>query len=224
MNKLLLVLPLLFLSCACSSQQNSTIELISNIRKQFLKINSQINQYDKVEKEILGESAEGGMIMGYYDKGNLKKISVAFYGETGKTLSDFYINDGTLFFLFKQTFNYNKPIYIEDSKVNSIEEDRYYFDNDKLIEWLKPKNIKEPNNSATFKEAERNIIDDFNHYKQLLGAYHSVDYKTLQNIDTVKCKFGPNCLGTGYVIKGSRTSSGNVIHVSPRNKDVPIEK
>jgi hypothetical protein len=41
--------------------------------------------------------------------------------------------------------------------------------------------------------------------------------------DTVKCMYGSKCHSTGYVIQGTR-AKGNVIHVKPINKNVPVEQ
>lgn len=116
--------------------KNSINVIISEIRKEYININSDTNLI-VIEKDLTGISTEGGTQFNYYDKTELRKSFLNFYGEMGKKVEEYYFKDGRLFFLFKQEFYYNQPIYVQEGfEVEKIEENRYYFDNDNLVRWI----------------------------------------------------------------------------------------
>ena len=70
-------------------------------------------------------------------------------GETGKRKIEYYINEGKLIFAFEQNFEYNRPIYwnektakengdteLYDSRKTRVQEDRFYFHDEKMFLWL----------------------------------------------------------------------------------------
>lgn len=114
--------------------------IIKKIQSDFLKINKDLNLYRKKSREAFGFSAEGGNVIGYYDKNTLKKIHCTFYGEMGKTEADYYFNNKGLFFLYKKEVFYDKPMYLKDFKIKNLTEMRYYLYTTKVI-----KSIAKPN-------------------------------------------------------------------------------
>ncbi len=124
---------------------NNTIDSVAAIKKiksDFALINKQLKFFRKRTRDAFGMSAEGGVVTGYYNKGALKKIHCVFYGETGKTEADYYLNNKNLFFLYKKETVYDKPISLKGFKIKNSTEYRYYLSGGKVI-----KKIIKPNTS-----------------------------------------------------------------------------
>lgn len=134
--------------------QKTEEEIISDIREKFGAINYNINSYRKEKKDLMGESTEGGKLEGYYKNGELKKIVTSYYGEMGKLIEEYYFWGNDLFFVFIQNYSYNIPMYMDDSKVDKIDENRYYFHNDNLIRWLDTDKEKVADSKFNQKETE----------------------------------------------------------------------
>jgi hypothetical protein len=241
MNPLVLIVS--FITIACSHNENDrssiskdnivaespsiftfdTLQITNKIKKQFAEINANAAKYDKIEKDLPGQSAEGGVMIAFYEKEKLKKVVTTFYGETGKATTEYYFNTEGLFFIFKKNYFYDKPMYIEGSKVASTEEWRYYFFNNYLLKLLDNNNKPVNPNSKKYQEENKYMKEDLEMIKKAIGDYKPIDNKTLPG-DTVRCKYSEKCPDTGYIIKGSRDANGWVIHVNPKNKKVPSEK
>ncbi|HEX5170959.1 MAG TPA: hypothetical protein VFW11_17410 [Cyclobacteriaceae bacterium] len=132
-------------SSLAACQQIDTTKVIENIRKQYLEINSRLDTYQKATKDILGESSEGGQADVYYDGDSMKKMVITHYGAIGKVTAEYYIQETKVFFIFIKRTVYDKPIYEKGSKVSAVEEDRFYFYEDKMIRWIdSSKNIVNP--------------------------------------------------------------------------------
>jgi len=110
-----------------------TPTIINQIRTNFLAINKHLSQYKKKSRDVSELSAEGGEVIGYYDKNKLKKMHCIFYGEMGKAETDYYFNDKGLFFLFRKETFYDKPMYLKDFKVKGTTETRYYINEKQII-------------------------------------------------------------------------------------------
>jgi hypothetical protein len=141
-------------------------EIISDIREKFGAINYNIDSYKKVKKDLMDQSTEGGELEGHYKNGELKKIVASYYGEMGKLIEEYYFWDNDLFFVFTQDFSYNMPMYMDDSKVDKIDENRYYFHNDKLVRWLDT--YKENVTNSKFNQKETEILQDTKNLKEKL--------------------------------------------------------
>ncbi len=141
-------------------------ELISDIREKFGVINYNSTSYKKITKDVMGESTQGGGLEAYFKDRELRKIVVTYYGEMGKSSQEYYFWDNELFFAFIQEYLYNKPMYMEGSKVEKIDENRYYFYHDKLIRWLDPK--KEKVNESKFIIEETRLLQNVKELKEKL--------------------------------------------------------
>lgn len=116
------------------------------IRQNFKRINS-ITKWNSVKKkDIEGESAEGGEAVFYEQKGRLEKVTARLYGEMGQVLTEYYLLNGKLSFVFEKIYTYNRPLFYDnkamkenhdteafDFKKSEIEENRGYFEKGKLI-------------------------------------------------------------------------------------------
>jgi hypothetical protein len=65
----------------------------------------------------------------------LRKISATFYGETGKALLEYCFWENELIFVFRVELRYTKPL---SGVVKTKTEERFYFADGKLIQWLGP--------------------------------------------------------------------------------------
>ena len=139
-------------------------EIVLDIRKKFGDINNNINSYKKIKKDLKGESSEGGELKGYFNNEELKKIVVSYYGEMGKLIEEYYFWNNNLFFVFTQDYLYNMPKIMDGSKVEKIDENRYYFSAGKLIRWLDPNKEKAAKSKMTEKEKE--ILQKTNKLKE----------------------------------------------------------
>ncbi|WP_426328217.1 hypothetical protein [Pedobacter sp. R-06] len=140
-----------------------TPAVIKKIQSDFSAINKQLKHYKKKAKDVPDMSAEGGEVIGYYNKNILKKIHCVFYGETGRAEVDYYLNNKGLFFVFRKEICYDKPMYVKDSKIKNTVETRYYIHSNKVI-----KSIAKPSTSAILSYSE--IVDDL---KQVLDILNS---------------------------------------------------
>jgi hypothetical protein len=140
-----------------------TSAIIKKIQLNFSEINKQLKHYKKKIKDAPDMSAEGGEVTGYYDKNSLKKIHCTFYGEMGRAEEDYYLNSKGLFFLFRKETFYDKPMYLNDSKIKNTVETRYYLHGNKVI-----KSMAKPNTSTTlsYREIEEAL-------KQILGILNA---------------------------------------------------
>jgi hypothetical protein len=137
--------------------QKDTLDKIAQIRHEYNQINKGLKDFIVEEKDIFGESAEGGKIKKYYENGNLRKATVSHFGEMGKSVTEFYIKEGKVFFIYDSKSYYTKPIYIEGSTVDSTKENRFYFWNNDMIRWVGEDNeIVEPE-SEIFLEKEKEL-------------------------------------------------------------------
>lgn len=146
------------------TKQADSIEIrIKRIREEFGRINSDSSKYKVVQKDIEGQSAEGGLARKFYYNDTLKKLVTVFYGETGKLTSEYYFKNAEIIFLFEKEERYSSPIYTGKSKAVEVTENRYYLNKDKLIRWIgKAGKIINPQDYPT-KEVE--ILRDVNDFK-----------------------------------------------------------
>jgi len=151
---------------------------ISNIRESFRQINEDRNLIIGDTINMVDESTEGGFLIKMTDlNGNLKKMVVNYFSETGRTIEEYYISDGRLIFYFNKIINYNRPIYYDkkiaadngdseafDIKKSKIDEARYYFGtNQKLIQIIDKNKVVIRDN----KKMEESEVDILNEYKRL---------------------------------------------------------
>ncbi|WP_316844200.1 hypothetical protein [Pedobacter psychrodurus] len=140
-----------------------TSAIIKKIQLNFSVINKQLKHYKKKIKDAPDMSAEGGEVIGYYDKNSLKKIHCTFYGEIGRAVEDYYLNSKGLFFLFRKETFYDKPMYLNDSKIKNSVETRYYLQGNEVI-----KSMAKPSTSTIL---SYNEIDEA--LKQILGILNA---------------------------------------------------
>jgi hypothetical protein len=114
---------------AVSPQSNDAIE---SIRQHYANINQNAARYRRVKKSLSGFSAEGGELVAYLHGPSVMKMVATFFGETGKSVEEYYFWNGQLIFILQTENRYNKPF----GKVVRKIENRFYFKEDKLIKWM----------------------------------------------------------------------------------------
>jgi len=162
MKKTLFITALLICSFWVLNAQTEE-ELITSIRERFTTINSNLESYETIEKDIEGEAAEGAYIKAYHIDGVIVLLQCVFYGEMGNLKEDYYYDDGNLFFVYTIEEKYDMPTYLEDAKVVTTEENRYYLNNGLMIRWLVDINEKrttKDKKSKVFFDKESEIINE----------------------------------------------------------------
>lgn len=119
-------------SCLAASVPQTT-DPTQAIRQQYAAINKQARRYRKIKKQLSGFSLEGGELTAYFDGSSIVKIVANHYGESGRALEEYYYQDGKLIFVFRRDQQYDKPL---SGKVLRTQENRFYFQNDRLVRWL----------------------------------------------------------------------------------------
>ena len=78
---------------------------IAQIRKDFSSTNA-VKNYVIKEVEDSDQSTDSGVV---------KKIVAEYFGESGNNLTEYYIKNGKVYFIFDKTEKYSVPYYV-DSK------------------------------------------------------------------------------------------------------------
>lgn len=176
MFKSITIFAILFCICILtgnlSAQTDSSI--IQVIKDNFKKIN-QTNNWTKTESIKLEETTEGGEMLVYYDKAEIKKLTINEFGEMFKQIREYYLLNEKLSFAYFKLYKYNRPInwdstamkenkddQVWDFNKSIIEEQRFYFDSSEMLQWINKNNLKEKNSTQSFKEKAIEVMKEFN--------------------------------------------------------------
>lgn len=115
------------------------------IRENFKRINS-ISNWSYIDTHKLWKTTGIGEAKFYYQNGLLEKIVTRLYGESFQQLTEYYLLNKQLSFVFEKSYTYNRPIYydsitmkendgteIVDFSKSEIQEDRSYFEKEDLM-------------------------------------------------------------------------------------------
>ena len=83
-------------SSSLGAQANDPIE---SIRQHYAGINQNAARYRRVKKNLSGFSAEGGELIAYFHGPSVMKMVATFYGETGRSVEEYYFWNGQLIFV-----------------------------------------------------------------------------------------------------------------------------
>jgi hypothetical protein len=135
--------------------------IIEEIRAKFKETNDALASFRKVEKEVAPEDQTGGKLEAYYKGDELRKLVVTIYSEYAPETDEFYVSNGSVFFMFAQ-----KKIYpaIDAKAPSMVEENRYYFSGKKLIRWLDTDKKKIANTHPEYKNKEKEILEAYSNY------------------------------------------------------------
>lgn len=116
-----------------TASRAQTRDPTQSIRQQYAAINKRAARYKKVQKELSGFSTEGGALVAYFDGPAVVKIAAIYYGESGRANEEYYYQNGKLIFVYRKDFTYDKPL---SGRVVNTKDNRFYFQNDRLIRWI----------------------------------------------------------------------------------------
>ena len=145
---------------------------IAQIKAEYQAIRKALPTYSEESMDLADESTEGGEAKIYRDKQkDIRLIRTNQYGEMGKTIMEFYYQNGSLIFAYRESHQYNVPFYMIpekakevgsesfDPKETKIVENRYYFINGKMIRWLDEAKKQIDTRTTEFKKAETEILN-----------------------------------------------------------------
>jgi hypothetical protein len=129
------------------STAQSTDALVKEITQKSNGIISNLKSFNQKTLDLPGESEEGGQAVGNYDQGILRMIDVNYFGETGKSETQYFFDNGELIYYVEKNHQYNRPIYwdkktaeenndseiFDPEKTIVTEKEKYYFNQGKLI-------------------------------------------------------------------------------------------
>lgn len=143
------------------------------IRENFKRINS-ITTWDSINNRELAESTEGGEAKYYYRQGKLEKIVTRHFGETFQKLTEYYLLNGQLSFVFEKVHKYNRPMYYDsaamkenadseafDFEKSFIIEGRSYFDKGEMIHQVNNQDGGSPFAVDYLIEQQNRLLTDF---------------------------------------------------------------
>lgn len=135
---------------------------VLHIRELFNKINEQAKNAEIIEKDMMGESTEGGQLKAYKYAGEIIKLIMLSFGENGKVAKEYYFENQQLIFAFTKEEYYDRPMYVLGSKISKTVENRYYFYNEELFKWLNPE--KNEVNLSTIENTSEEILNEAKSY------------------------------------------------------------
>lgn len=143
------------------------------IKANFKRINS-ITNWALIDTKDLTESSEGGEAKFFYQNGQLEKIVTRHYGENFQLLTEYYLLNEQLSFVFEKRREYNRPMYYDtiamkenkdneafDFDKSEIIEDRSYFENGKLFHQISNQDCRSPFTSNYLLEEQKRIKTNF---------------------------------------------------------------
>jgi hypothetical protein len=149
LTRLLLALAVIpFLPHAIPAQPGADAAL-ARIRQEVQRIEA-LRLRARHTIRLEGFSAEGGEARVFLERGRLAKVEAMHFGESGRTAETLYFRDGALVFVFQRSIRYDRLF----GRVQSTEEDRYYFDRNRMIVWLGPDRKPVPRSHPRYSEEE----------------------------------------------------------------------
>ena len=155
-------------------------EKLKPIIIKFLSINAS-NNWDSIKTVDLYGSSEGGEATFYFKDKQIQKAISKYYGETGREIKEYYLNNDSLIFVYETTYKYNRPIYFDSSKMvetkdtaafemdeTAVVEERSYFINARLVHQSNNQDCGSPFEESYLKEEQARIKNEFQSLKRRL--------------------------------------------------------
>ncbi|MFN0292619.1 hypothetical protein [Pedobacter helvus] len=137
--------------------------LINEIRGNFNQINK-ITKWDKIRKEFLEGTNEGGEVKFFYLNSELKRINTDQMGETFRLVREYYLDNSRLLFVFESLEQYHLPFDRSNSK---FYESRKYFYNDKMFKRINSEKAGNPLNETSVINDQKEILKELKNLKIL---------------------------------------------------------
>jgi hypothetical protein len=157
---------LLLASASARAADPVVEEKIKSIRAKYAQIEKGLKDCRQVKRELPGESAEGGELIGYFKDRSVEKLSATFFGETGKAEEQYYFWNTELIFVVRAEWHYTKPM---SGVTKSKTEQRFYFADGKLIRWLNP-DKKEVTADAAKADREAQVLAGAKKYSRMAAV------------------------------------------------------
>lgn len=135
-----------------------------------LKRIGSIRKWTSIISKDLQGSAEGGEVNYYFQNDTLEKIMTRYFGETGQRVTEYYLLNGALSFVYERLYIYNRPFSYDSlamkenkdheafsPKKSEIIETRNYFERGRLIHEAG----KKDSDAVSLKEVQERILIDF---------------------------------------------------------------
>lgn len=158
---------------------------LQSIRDNFKRINSIASWPDTVTVG-LSETTDGGEARYYFREGKLEKITAQQYGETFHQLTEYYLLNGQLSFVYDRSYRYNRPMYYDsaamkenkdtetfDPKKATLVETRSYFENGQLLHQIHHNETNDTPASSRQTEEQKRLLEDFQKLVKLSKAKKS---------------------------------------------------
>ncbi|SHG41051.1 hypothetical protein SAMN04488522_105399 [Pedobacter caeni] len=139
------------------------VSAIKPIKANYNKLNS-IAKWQKVKRIDLDFSSEGGEAKFYYLKNGLQKMVVRQFAEMSQKLSEYYLMQGKLSFVYETEMRYKSTLETKDAEVVS---DRFYFAKGKLFHLINSEDCGAPFSSDYMKGEEERIFEEYNQLRKL---------------------------------------------------------
>jgi hypothetical protein len=152
-----------------------TVKSVAVVKSQFLAIDvkrKSLSIYSPTTK------VEGTAFFGYFEGTKLRLINANFYTDTSKVEADEYVNDaGAVIVIYAKNSVYESPLSVNPrTKIKSMTENWYYFNNETLIKWVSGGKVV-PSGTAEFKKMMASFKAEFPKHKKQFE-----DMNTLQKI------------------------------------------
>lgn len=147
-------------------------ERLKPIRENYKRINS-ITNWTSIDTSEFWETPEGEAMF-YCQTGHLEKIVTRQLGETFQQLTEYYLMNGRLSFVYERIYRYNRPVYYDtvvmkenkdteafDFKKSTLIESRNYFEKGKLIYKIESKNKDASDIPGNTLKEQKRILADF---------------------------------------------------------------
>jgi len=105
---------------------------IARIRREYAAVNAGLARCEHREQDVFGMSTEGGSLEVYRCGGTIRKLVATFYGETGQSREEWYLEGERPFFLFRVELRYNRPF----GRVVRRNEERVYLRRGQMLRWI----------------------------------------------------------------------------------------
>ncbi len=136
--------------------------VVARIRQEVQRIDAlRLTAQHTIELE--GFSLEGGEARVFLEGGRVARVTATHLGESGRTVETIYFRGGSPIFVFRRSMRYDRL----HGRVQSTEEERFYFDRNGMIRWRGADRKLVPRSNPRYAEEE---ADHLRFAAQLLSA------------------------------------------------------
>ncbi|WP_395073995.1 hypothetical protein [Flavobacterium sp.] len=141
MKNLIFLLILATFSNAICQERNA--DEIKPIRDNFKRIDAK-KDWKKVDTLNLIDGDSQSIF--YYSKNGLEKLIHTNFGESGKSITEYYLLKSKLSFVSEREFRYNYPAMTKeyDPKKTNVEHTKYYFENGNIFDVVSDQDCGSP--------------------------------------------------------------------------------